>query len=292
MEQSAPNKPPKLLVGELTPEAAHDWDNACSMYFMHKGSFTAYMIALKSTWLETHWATKLHKKVLGSQQGSCPFYEWALQLQNQNVLLYGNTAHLTDAQLHNQLKANICDELTTSVLRARLTDNLTLKEWIEEVKHLNDKWLKDLTSHKKIMEELYKALRCTTSSNHTKNPSSSKPYNSSSCLGSLTETECTLLMDHKGCFKCQKFYITHQSKECTDGAPDASSYKMLMEADTLAAKSKNKKQTKLVATVAPIVAVMPSSILDEGSDSEDDMCIAPFETAHLFLALSLDGPLL
>ncbi|KAG1898327.1 uncharacterized protein F5891DRAFT_955705 [Suillus fuscotomentosus] len=289
VEQSTPNKLPKLLVGELTPEAARDWDNACSTYFMHKGikvqdqvrmivfgmldphlqtwyltqcavldagTFAAYMTALKNTWLETHWDTKLCKKVLGSQQGSHPFYEWALQLQNQNALLYGNTAHLTGAQLHNQLEVNICDELTMLVLRARLADNLTLKEWIEEVKHLDDKRLKDLASHKKIAEELYRSSKRTTSSNHTKNPSSPKTYNSSSHLGGLTETERTLLMDHKGCFKCRKFYVSHHSKECTDSAPEASSYKTLMEADALAAKSKTKKQTRSVAAVAlPLVVV-------------------------------------
>jgi hypothetical protein len=35
VEQSAPNKPPTLKVGELTPETVHDWENACSTYFMH-----------------------------------------------------------------------------------------------------------------------------------------------------------------------------------------------------------------------------------------------------------------
>lgn len=160
VEQTAPNKPPKLLPGELTPEAARDWENACSTYFMHKGvvaadqvkmvafgmmdprlhtwylaqraaldagSFADYMTALKDGWLDTHWDTKLRKKVLGSRQGTRPFYEWALELQNQNALLYGNAAHLSDVQLRNQLEANICDELTTSVLRAGLADNLTLR---------------------------------------------------------------------------------------------------------------------------------------------------------------------
>lgn len=151
VEQSAPSKPPKLLAGELTPEVARDWDNACSTYFMHKeiiardqvkmiafgmldprlhtwylaqratldaGTFAEYMTALKNAWLDTHWDMKLHKKVLGSQQGTRSFYGWALELQNQNALLYGNAAHLSDEQLRNQLEANICDELTTPVLRA------------------------------------------------------------------------------------------------------------------------------------------------------------------------------
>ncbi|KAG1810626.1 uncharacterized protein BJ212DRAFT_1302358 [Suillus subaureus] len=93
VEQSAPNKLPKLLVGELTPEAACNWDNTCLTYFMHKeteeknqvktivfgmmdphlhtwyltqratlDAGTICMTALKSAWLETHWDSK---KVFG-----------------------------------------------------------------------------------------------------------------------------------------------------------------------------------------------------------------------------------
>jgi hypothetical protein len=123
VDQPAQNKPPKLQPGELTPEVARDWDNACTTYFMHKGiaaedqvkmvafgmqdprlhtwylaqravldagTFAEYMTALKNAWLDTHCDTKLRRKVLGSQQGNRGFFEWALELQNQNTLLYGN----------------------------------------------------------------------------------------------------------------------------------------------------------------------------------------------------------
>ncbi|KAG3229868.1 hypothetical protein P692DRAFT_20718138, partial [Suillus brevipes Sb2] len=319
VEQSAPNKPPKLTAGEITPQVACDWETACETYFLHKavaaadqvkmiasgmtdprlrtwylnqratldaGMFKDYMKALRNAWLESHWANKLRKKVLGSQQGNRTFYEWALDLQNQNALLYGDSMHLSDTRLRSQLEANVCDELTIPILRAKLADNLTLKEWIEEVKHLDDERLEDLASHRKIAEELHKSSKRNTTST-SKTSSSSKTYNSSSPrLGSLTENERALLMKHKGCFKCRKFYVSHQSKDCTDGAPDASSYKILTESDANAAKPK----TKAVAAVAPVGAVMPSSVLDDGSDSEDDMCVAPLETAHLLWPCLLTGP--
>ncbi|KAG2064476.1 hypothetical protein BDR04DRAFT_1122559 [Suillus decipiens] len=181
VDQPAPNKPPKLTPGELMPEVACNWKNACSTYFMHKG----------------------------------------IKARDQN--------------------------------------------WIEEIKHLDDKCLEDIASHKKIAEELYKSSKCTTSSNK---PSSAKTYNpSSSCLRFLTEAEHALLMKHRGCFKCRKFYVPHQSKDCTDGTPEASSYKTLTEADAIAAKPK----TGTVAAVGPIGAVMPSMILDDGDDTDDEM---------------------
>lgn len=248
VEQSAPSKPPKLLTGELTPEAARDWENACATYFMHKeiepqnqvkmvafrmldprlhtwylaqqvtldaGTFLEYMTALKDAWLETHWDTKLRKKVLGSRQGGRAFYEWALELQNQNALLYGNAAHLTDAQLRNQLEANICDDLTMAVLRANLDATLTLRNWIEEVRHLDDKRLEDLAMHKRLAEEAYKTSRRTTQPyTSSKTTHSSSVNNSTPRLGPLTVAERTLLADNKGCFKCRKFYVSHRSREC------------------------------------------------------------------------------
>ncbi|KAG1812154.1 uncharacterized protein BJ212DRAFT_1301674 [Suillus subaureus] len=174
-------------------------------------------------------------------------------------------AHLSNEQLHIQLEANICDELTIPVLRVKLAEDLTLKKWIKEVKHLNDKHLEDLASHRKMAEDLYKSLRHATSSNKMSAPRTYTP--SSSCLGTLSEAEHTLLMKHKGCFKCQKFYISHQSKECTDSVPEASSYKTLMESDAIAAKPKG----KTMAAVGTIGAMMPSSVLNDRSSSEDDM---------------------
>ncbi|KAG1756884.1 uncharacterized protein EDB91DRAFT_1262498 [Suillus paluster] len=189
------------------------------------GTFADYMTALRSAWLESHWAMKLCKKVLGSQQGNCAFYEWALDLQNLNALLYGNPTHPSD--------------LTIPVLRAKLTDDLTLKEWIEEVKHIDDECLEDLASQRKIAEEIHRLSKRVTTATNKISSSSSKTYNASlPRLGSLTETEHALLMKHKGCFKCRKFYVSHQSKDCTDGAPDASSYKTLTESDANAAKPK------------------------------------------------------
>ncbi|KAG0706782.1 hypothetical protein DFH29DRAFT_995651 [Suillus ampliporus] len=265
IEQSAPNKPPKLTAGEITPQVTCDWENACDTYFLHKqvdatdqvkmiasgmadprlrtwylsqratlnaGTFSDYMTALRNAWLEKHWATKLRKK-------------------------------------------------------SKLADDLTLKEWIEEVKYLDDKCLEDLASQRKIAKEIHRSSKRNTTTANKPSSLSSKMYNTSSPrLGSLTETERALLMKHKGCFKCRKFYVSHQSKDCTNGAPDASSYKTLTESNANAAKPK----TKPVAAVGPVGAVMPSSVLDDGSDSEDDMCIAPFETAHLIWPCLLMGP--
>ncbi|KAH7923200.1 hypothetical protein BV22DRAFT_1048325 [Leucogyrophana mollusca] len=91
IEQSASNKPPRLMAGDLTPGVTCDWENACETYFLHKeipndkqvkmvahgmldpcinnwyctecimldvGSFTKYMVAFRMMWLNTHWALR------------------------------------------------------------------------------------------------------------------------------------------------------------------------------------------------------------------------------------------
>ncbi|KAG2349712.1 hypothetical protein BDR05DRAFT_943603 [Suillus weaverae] len=258
VEQSAPNKPPKLTAASGMTDP-----HLCTWFLTQRatldvGTFTEYMTTLRSAWLESHWATKLHKKVLGSQQGSRTFYEWALDIQSLNTLLYRNPTHLSDVQLQSQLKANICNELTIPILRAKLADDLTLKEWIKEVKHLDDECLEDLASQRKIAEEIHKLSKRNTTTTNKTSSLSSKMYNASlPHLGSLMETECTLLMKHKGCFKCRKFYVSHQFKDCTSGVPDASSYKTLTENNTNAAKPKMKP----VVAVRPVGAVMITPML-------------------------------
>jgi hypothetical protein len=87
VEQAAPNKLPKLLAGDITPETARKWEIACTTYFMHrdieakdqvrmiafgmldprlhtwyltqqatldKGTFEQYIAALKKDWLKSH----------------------------------------------------------------------------------------------------------------------------------------------------------------------------------------------------------------------------------------------
>jgi hypothetical protein len=146
--------------------------------------------------------------------------------------------------------------------------------------------------HRKFAEDYYKSRRAA-SSNQTTNkaqPSRTSTNMSTPCLGALTTAERTLLADHSGCFKCCRFYVSHRSKECTNGAPDASTYKTLTKVDAIAAKPKGDKTIKPVATVAPVAAVMPSNVMEVDSKSEDDTCIAPFETAHLTWPCLLTGP--
>lgn len=144
--------------------------------------------------------------------------------------------------------------------------------------------------HKKFAKDYYKSNRRANPQQMSKTPYSSS-HTSTSHLGQLTLAERTLLADHRGCFKCHRFYVPHRSKDCPDGPLEASSYKTLTEADTIATKpARNDRAMKPVTAIAPVAAVMPSFVLEEASDSDDEMCVAPFETNHLIWPCLLAGP--
>jgi hypothetical protein len=119
-------------------------------------------------------------------------------------------------------------------------------------------------------------------------------------LPALNAAECALLMEHEGCFKCCRFYMTHKSADCPEGFPNKSSYSTLTEADALNAKKHQKKKGKSYTAAvvsrpaAPMVnpaivaaVVMPLAVLSDGSDSE--YVLAPFFVPHLFFNCLVGG---
>ena len=133
-------------------------------------------------------------------------------------------------------------------------------------------------------------MNCTATSSSTSNATTT--INTASThtpdrVPALTPKECSLLVEHEGCFKCRRFYTTHKSADCPDGFPDKTSYVTLTDADALAAKKKYGKKEKTTTTAAvipvPAAVVMPSAILGDGSDSE--YVDAPFFVPHFFEGL-------
>ena len=66
-------------------------------------------------------------------------------------------------------------------------------------------------------------------------------------LPALNAAERALLMEHEGCFKCCRFYMTHKSTDCPKGFPEKSSYSTLTEANALNAKKCHQKKGKTYA---------------------------------------------
>jgi hypothetical protein len=132
VEQSAPNKPPVLTPGDLTPRVLQDWQAACDDYFIHKAivdadkvkyilggmrdpsirewvnaecatlvamSFENYMALMHSSWLEEDWEHTTRHELLSSHQGDKPFWQWQAEVRNLNATLQGTTSYKTNADL-------------------------------------------------------------------------------------------------------------------------------------------------------------------------------------------------
>jgi hypothetical protein len=91
-------------------------------------------------------------------------------------------------------------------------------------------------------------------------------------IPALMTVECTLLVNHDGCFKCRYFYTTHKLPDCPDGFPAKATYIPLTELDALIAKRHQEEKSKPAVTTAmvptPAAVIMPSAILGDRSDSE------------------------
>ncbi|KAH7922144.1 hypothetical protein BV22DRAFT_1131679 [Leucogyrophana mollusca] len=190
------------------------------------------------------------------------------------------------------------DDLMTDVLHPDLADTLSLKEWIEHVKKFDDKRHELLVRQKLVAEEVMCRRKgnvtTSSSSNRFTRPNSTASASSSSVarLPPLTQTERELLSRFFGCFKCRMFNVNHRAKDCKASAPDASTYKMLTEADTTMSKNPHTKKEP-IAAVTTINTVMPSSVLE--CETVSDKCVntadlASLETKYFFWDCLLDGP--
>jgi hypothetical protein len=131
----------------------------------------------------------------------------------------------------------------------------------------------------------FNSAASSSSSSTAVNPSTARTPDR---LPALNAAEHALLMEHEGCFKCRRFYMTHNSADCPDGFPDKLSYSTLTEADAFNVKKclQKKGKTHTAAVVSPpvvatvntmamvTVVVIPSAVLGDGSDSK--YVLAPF----------------
>ncbi|KIM83633.1 hypothetical protein PILCRDRAFT_7047 [Piloderma croceum F 1598] len=328
LEQPDQTKPPVLTSGTVTPQVLRDWEDGCNNYFFHKSitddrqvraivlglkdhrigdwyrsaqavivamPFDDFVTAVQNKLLKDGWQHNLQKEILSSAQGKLPFDEWQNSLGASNSLLVGSTYHVTEAGLRNHINANMHDELSHECFDANAQQIATYKGWIDTVVILDTRRLRDLEKQKCLLDDTMKLERArnskvlSTSSRGNKHivPSNTS---SSTSVPKLTDTDCTLLNQHEGCYKCHRFYVNHKGNACPNGFPEATLYKGLTEADALIAKKKkNVIAVVNLALVSPtlvkptvVAAVgMSSSVIGNGMDSESYVP-PPLHAPHLY----------
>jgi hypothetical protein len=248
--QSAPNKPPTLSPGTLTPAIIMDWEAACNSYFIHKEveetnqvkhvvgglqdpiiwawyledrtrintlKFPAFLVELRKNNLPKFWEQDEREKVLSSHQGSTTFFDWQTSLRSHNANLVGTTSHFSASQLRKQLEANMSDDLKRELREDPIDSKLSLQDWVWEVKTRDEKLRHE---HDRILAimQLDRAKRqadrgstTTVTTTHATAHTPVTTTNNTLCLPKLTERERMLLSQHQGCFKCRRFYAGHSA---------------------------------------------------------------------------------
>ena len=198
--------------------------------------------------------------MLGTKQTGA-FWEWAVKMRSWNTLLWGTSAHLNNARLLNQLKANLEPWLSHTCDNERIKE-ADLDKWLDKVKIIDKKKCREWQQQWADVEEAACShLKWNMTSASLSEPSchyntfrgpandrsSTKGKENVNKLPRLTNTERSLLFDNEGCLKCRCFFVKHCAADCPNDFPMPMTYKTLMSEDVNVARCKT---SSTVVTIA------------------------------------------
>ena len=253
-------------------------------------SFEDFMKEVRNQWLANDWEQDVCRKVLGMKQ-SGSFWEWAMKMRSWNTLLWGTSAHLDDAGLLNQLKANLEPWLSRACNNERIKE-ADLDKWLDKVKIVDEKKHREWQQQWANVEEAARShlkqnmtsaglsepsRRYNTFRGPVSDRSLTKGKENASKLPTLTDAERSLLFDNEGCLKCRCFFIKHRAADCPNDFPATTTYKTLTIEDVNAARRKTASTVATIAessrgsgnlTVAAIMLLINDSAVLEGDSSD------------------------
>ena len=314
-----------LTAGKVTPLIMQSWTLACKRYKKHGGKTDAeivsyvaegmfeprlvawyqadqtridtltldqYLTELAQLVLEKNWAHDILETILSSSQGTQPFMDWKIEVENLNAILTTSapTKALTKDQLKVQLQSNLHPDLRLNLsLEPVLATELTT--WSFEVKERDDRMRAEDARTQKLIDtaaiarsarrgekkDLLSRLTDAPSTSGRSSSSTDKPKKADKPrLPALTDSERSLLKEHAGCTRCRKLNAGHSFGDCPMKAnntwPDAETYVTLTAPGTTAVVKENK---------------------DDDTDSYVPSPVdVPFIVPHLFATLYATGPLI
>ena len=164
---------------------------------------------------------------------------------------------MNDQGLQFHFEVNMNKDLALQYRSSDARTEVTLRFWVEKVKKLDEKWLRD--AH--ILQETIKMSLCPGTKNRpssdpnrkpkpfTSGPPAGSPSSSSPRLPALTNDERKILRDNSGCFKCCLPFQSHTSRDCPNRFPNAATYKFLSLDDVKRLQKKSvANKTSVVVT--------------------------------------------
>jgi hypothetical protein len=308
-----------LTAGKITPLILQSWTLACKRYMKHGGrsategmfeprlmvwyqadqtridalTLDQYLKELALLVLEKNWAHDILEAILSSSQGSQPFMDWKIEMENLNAIL--TTSAPSKVQLKVQLQLNLNPDLRLSLsLKPILPTDLAA--WAFEVKERDDRLHAEDARTQRLINTSQSARAArrgekkdllsrltdapVASSSSTTSPPATAgkkktPWVERKRLPALIQAERDLLELYNGCTRCRLFNIDHDSYTCpmvaTNSWPNPDTYMTLTA--PVAAAAQDAEDNKTDSYVPP--AVEP-----------------PFTVPHLYAPLTLTGPLI
>jgi hypothetical protein len=94
--------------------------------------------------------------MLSSTQGNRPFHDWAVEIQSKNTLLRDTDSYFTDVYLKYHLESHMNPHLAADYRDERITEP-DLHKWIDKVKVLDNKRLRNVAQHKEAADAAWRA---------------------------------------------------------------------------------------------------------------------------------------
>ncbi|KAF9501793.1 hypothetical protein BDN71DRAFT_1426302 [Pleurotus eryngii] len=114
------------------------WLSANSLV-LESMTWDEYKTCMHSLFLVSDWEHSTHMDVLRIQQNSGSFVKFSLEMMGKNNLLARTDSFLNDELLCNTLEANMDRELAQECNRENLVSIISLHNWLDKVKRLNER---------------------------------------------------------------------------------------------------------------------------------------------------------
>ncbi|TFK79076.1 hypothetical protein K466DRAFT_570455 [Polyporus arcularius HHB13444] len=251
-----------------------------------------FITELRAEFLDDNWDRLIRSELLTMRmQDDDSFLDFVRRFEMKNTLLIGTPLHYDDKGLRNELTARLTDRLQIHAYTDTILILTSYTKWKKRMATEDAVWTTKRDAEARVLASLCaKFSKASTSkpappSNYPRpahSSSSSSTIPPSDKVPTLTEADRLLLKDHRGCFKCRKFYAGHHRVDCPDWP--SRPYKPLTQADALAAKKRYDAEKKPGVKVAAVnTPAAPADDDDVDGSSEDDFIHASAPVAAVYI---------
>ncbi|RDX39931.1 hypothetical protein OH76DRAFT_1424009 [Lentinus brumalis] len=249
--------------------------------------WTDFLAELRTEFLDDNWDRTIRSQMLAMRmKPGGNFASFVRDFETKNTLLTGTALHFTPSSLRDELTARLSEQLQAHAYTDTVLAITSYSKWKKAMAQEDRLWTTKRDAEVVELSTLHARL-AKLSVGVKPAPTGPRPSSAAATptgelrtpIPTLTDSERALLKEHKGCYKCRRFYAGHMRSDCPDWP--ARPYKTLTAADAIAAQKAQKPAPtfgKKPATVAAVSTTTP----DVDPDSDDDLSFQPVPIAAVY----------